>query len=235
MKELEIAPIRNAAVRRLSVVAVVLVVYAALTAGMYRRMTPAPVSRAAEVAVIQGAQPPTRNVSVRDGWFWVDGERYLIRGVGWDPVRPGEVPWQRHLRPDELDADLSRIRAAGFNTIRTWAPLTPEELELASRHGLRVLQGLWIPPDGDFAAPAFRRRVLAELTRVVETSRWSPAILGYLVLNEPRAAAVSRAGLEATRAFLREVVATVRALDPSALIGYASWPGMEALDDELLD
>ena len=235
MRELEVTRIKHAATRRLLAVIAVLVLYAALTAAMYRRMARSQASGTAEVTVVQGARPPTRNVSVQGGWFWVDGERYLVRGIGWDPVRPGELPWQRQFRAEELADDLARMRAAGFNTIRTWAPLGPEELELVSRHGLRVLQGVWVPPDGDFADPAFRRRVLAEVTRTVESSRWSPAILGYLVLNEPRAAAVARAGLDNTRAFLREIVATVRALDPSAPIGYASWPGMEALDDELLD
>lgn len=170
-----------------------------------------------------------------DGRFQVGGRPFLVVGVGWDPARPGELPWTRPFVAAEVDADFARMKAAGFNTVRTWAPMRPEELALAARHGLRVLQGIWTPPDADFADPALRRRVLGEVARVVESSRWSPAVLGYLVLNEPRARAVAHAGLAQTQAWLREIAATVRALDPSAPVGYASWPGMEALDDGLLD
>ncbi|HSK01522.1 MAG TPA: glycoside hydrolase family 2 TIM barrel-domain containing protein, partial [Kofleriaceae bacterium] len=226
---------RREVLRRLLVVSIALAVYAVLTAGLYHRMTRPGEAAEARVAVVQGAQPPHRNIAVRDGWFWVDGERLLIASVGWDPVRPGELPWTRTFRAAEIDRDLAQIRAAGFNAVRSWAPLRPEELALAARHGIRVLQGIWIDPAGDFADPAFRRRTLGEVAQAVEASRWSPAILGYLILNEPRAAAVAKAGLDETRAFLREAAAVVRALDPSAPIGYASWPGMEALDDPLLD
>ena len=231
----EVRPRRQRVAQRLAGITVVLAVYSALTAGIYRTMTRSAEAVDPRVAVVQSTRPPVRNLAVRDGWFWVDGERFFVASVGWDSVRPGELPWERTFRPAELEQDLARIRAAGFNTVRTWAPLGPEELALVARHDLRVLQGIWVDPAGDFADPTFRRRTLAEVTRAVEGSRFSPAILGYLVLNEPRAKAVARAGLDETRAFLREVVATVRALDPSVPIGYASWPGMEALDDPLLD
>lgn len=229
-----VVPRRQLVMRRLASVIVVLVAYAALTAGVYRHLEPPP-ANGSRVTVVQPAQPITRNIALRDGLFWVDGERFLVLSVGWDPTRPGELPWQRSLRFDELDHDLRRIRAAGFNTVRTWAPLSPEELAMVERYGLRVLQGIWVDPDGEFADASFRRRTLAEVARAVERSRFSPAILGYVILNEPRAKAVARAGLEQTRAFVREVVAAVRALDPSAPVGYASWPGMETLDDPLLD
>jgi hypothetical protein len=41
--------------------------------------------------------------------------------------------------------------------------------------------------------------------------------------------------VDATISFLREVAAVVRALDPDAPIGFASWPGLEAIDDPLFD
>jgi hypothetical protein len=220
-------------IRRLAAVAFALVAYAVLTAALYLGLrsdggTPG-------VAVTIGTKPPTRNVSIRGEQFWVDGEPFFIKAVGWDPTRPGELPWTRPFDAEVVEEDFRRMRAAGFNTVRTWAPMRPEELALAARHDLRVLQGIWVDPDGAFADPDFRRRTLAEVARSVEASRYSPAVLGYLVLNEPRASAVAAAGLDETRAFLREVMATVRALDPSAPIGYASWPGLEALDDPLLD
>jgi hypothetical protein len=216
--------------RRLLVVGLVLLGYASVTVVLYRT-TGGGASGGTPAAV----RPPPRDVSIRDGQFLVGGEPFLVKAVGWDPARPGELPWTRTPDPALVEEDFVRIRRAGFNTIRSWAPLSDAELRLAHEQRLRVLQGIWTAPDADFRDAGVRRRTLDQVRRVVETARWSPAVLGYLVMNEPRAAAVARAGLEASASFLREVAATVRALDPGTPVGYASWPGLEALDDELLD
>jgi hypothetical protein len=221
-------------IRRLVGIGLFLVLYAALTAGMHRELKRKPEEASLAPAAVAN-EAPTRKVALRDGLFYVDGAPLFIKAVGWDPARPGELPWTRHFDTAIVDSDFARMAQAGFNTIRSWAPLRPEELALAAKHHLHVLQGIWVPPDGDFADPRFHRQVLREVARAVEASRSSPAIIGYLVLNEPRAQAVAHAGLENTAALLREIAATVRALDPQAPVGYASWPGLEALDDELLD
>lgn len=234
MRELVTEAARNPG-RRLIAVTLVLTVYAGLTAGLYRLLARQGGTSAPSLQLVAGSSPPRRKIELRDGQFFVAGEQFVIKAVGWDPARPAELPWNRRFVAAEVDADFRRIHEAGFNTVRTWAPMRTEELELAARNQLRVLQGIWTPPDADFRDPELRRRILDQVARSVESSRWSPAILGYLVLNEPRASAVAHAGLDATTAYLREVVATVRALDPSAPVGYASWPGLEALDDDLLD
>lgn len=220
---------------RLWTVLVGVLVYAALTAGLYRALAAPDLSAAGGIQIVRGAQPPARNVFVRDGQFLVDGAPFFVNAVGWDPARPGELPWTRTVNAAEVEADFARMKQAGFNTVRTWAPMSPEELSLAEKHGLRVLQGIWVPPDGEFADATFRRKVLSDVARAAESSKWSRSVLGYLVMNEPRAAAVARASVGETKAFFRELIATVRAVDPSALVGYASWPGMEPLHDDGLD
>jgi exo-beta-1,3-glucanase (GH17 family) len=234
VNEIDTKAVREPA-RRLAGIAILLAVYAALTAGLYRALTARHGNAAPSVQLVAGSTPPRRNISLREGRFLLAGEPYFINAVGWDPARPGEVPWKRRFVAREVDEDFRRIHEAGFNTVRTWAPMREEELQLAVQNHLRVLQGIWTPPDADFRDGAVRRRVLDQVARTVETSRWSPAIIGYLVMNEPSAQAVAHSGLEATASWLREIVATVHALDPSAPVGYASWPGMEALDDDLLD
>ena len=171
----------------------------------------------------------------RDGAFWQDGEKVLVKGVGYDPARPGELPWQRTRSKELLETDFGAIRAAGFNTVRVWEPLDQAGLDAASRHGLRVIQGLWIDPEGKLADPAFREAAVKRATEAAKATAGHPAVLAWLVMNEPRPATVLEQGLEPTRTLLREVAAAVRAADPGVPVGFASWPGLEMLDEPSLD
>jgi hypothetical protein len=233
MKEISVPSVGRSSRRALIIVAV-LTAYAALTVLLYRRSNEGH-SVPAQSHTARVLAPPARTVAIENGMFHMNGAPLIIKAVGWDPVRPGDVPWKRAHSEADVMSDLSRIRAAGFNTVRTWAALNAQELELAAKHDLYVLQGIWVPPEGPFADPAYRRKVLEDVRKVVETSRWSSAVLGYLVMNEPRARAVAEAGLDTSLGLLREVVATVHALDPDAPVGYASWPGLEPFHDDLLD
>ena len=95
-------------------------------------------------------------VAIRGEWYYVDGEPFLVKGIGYSPYRPGQVPWRDEVAPEVMARDFALIREAGFNTIRTWSPLSDEGLALAKQHGLMVLQGIWIDRSGNFSSAAFR-------------------------------------------------------------------------------
>jgi exo-beta-1,3-glucanase (GH17 family) len=171
---------------------------------------------------------PTR-ATIRGDWFYRDGYKFLVKGVGWDPARPGELPWARKKSIALVDDDFRRIRQAGFNTIRTWEALTWNELVAAERHGLAVLQGIWIKPDGDFKNEKFQKNALQKIRDIVGYSRESRAVIGYLIMNEPEAEHVLSQGEDATRKLLRILSAEVRKLDPVALVAFSNWPGVEFL------
>jgi hypothetical protein len=177
---------------------------------------------------------PSR-ASISGDWFYRDGHKFLVKGVGWDPARPGELPWARKQSIDLVDEDFRRIREAGFNTIRTWEALSWSELEAAERHGLAVLQGIWIEPDGDFRGEQFQRQTIKKVRDIVGYSKESSTIIGYLVMNEPEAEHVFAQGLETTLRFLRLVASEIRRLDPAAHVAFSSWPGLEFLVKHNLD
>jgi hypothetical protein len=167
--------------------------------------------------------------------IWCDGEKIFIKGVGWDPTRPGELPWSAY-RPDALvRSDFAQIRAAGFNTVRSWEALTPRELAIAKELELWVLQGIWIPPDGDFADEAFRGAQLDKARRIAAYSEESSAVLGYLVMNEPEPGHIMEIGIDESRKFLVQIADAVRQTSPGALVSFASWPGLEFFDVPDLD
>lgn len=153
-------------------------------------------------------------MEIRDGWFYLEGEKFLVVGVGYEiGARPGRVPWDHEFRPDLLHADFKRIRDAGFNAIRCWAPMTDEELDVAAKYGLWVIQGLWIDPKGDFNNPDFRRNCVNYIESEIKRLSKHPNILGYLLMNEPHGKAVFEAGVEEFRDFLHEIAKAARKAD----------------------
>lgn len=216
-------PTRARRIRRLVTVLGALSVYVGLTFGLAWRYAALP-EQAAEA-----------RCEVRGGWFYRGGEKFLPKAVGYDPARPGELPWSRDRSRRLLDQDFAGMREAGFNTVRTWETLTPDELDAARRHGLAVIQAVWVDPEGAFGDPGFRDAALKRAADAARASRGHPAVIAWLVMNEPRPDAVRRAGLDATRALLRDLAATVRAEDPGVPVGFASWPGLEGLREPSLD
>jgi hypothetical protein len=215
-------PTRARRLRRLGLLAAVFAAYVGVTFALAWRYSAHPGRRA-------------DRVDVRGGWFYRDGEKLLINAVGYDPARPGELPWARERSRDLLDDDLAAIRAAGFDALRTWEPLTRDDLAAAQRHGLGVVQGVWVDPEGDFADPAFRAAAVARASEAARAVSGHRATLAWLVMNEPRPEAVLRAGLGPTRELLRALADAVRAADPGVPVGFASWPGLEMLDEPSMD
>src|SRR5438128_11121916 len=70
----------------------------------------------------------------------VGSEKFYVRGVTYGTFRPGE---HGDFPPPEIVAsDFRAMSAAGINTIRTYTPPANWLLDLARRHGLRVVAGL---------------------------------------------------------------------------------------------
>jgi hypothetical protein len=151
-------------------------------------------------------------VIVENGLFYVDGEPFYIMGVGYEPgTRPGSVPWNRKFEPDALRRDLAAIRAAGFNTLRTWAPMTDQEIEQVQASGLKILMGIWIDPAGPFGDPGYREKALTIVrTEINRLKKWD-CILGFLVMNEPPSAAILK-NREAYRALHADILGEIRRL-----------------------
>jgi hypothetical protein len=166
---------------------------------------------------------------VREGTLYRLGEKFAVKGVGWDRPLPPDTPW--HASPDPVlaERDFQRIRAAGFNTIRTWRPLPPQDLVAAERQGLAVLLGLGVDPRGSYGDPGFAAEQHERVREIVRASRASDAILAYVITNEPAPRHVLAQGLTTTATLLNDLAETIREEDPGALVCFSSWPRLEHL------
>ena len=143
----------------------------------------------------------------------------------------GYAPWRPHQHPGIsytdtnrhwTELDFERIKAAHFNTIRTWDALDPEELALAKKYDLMVLQGIWLDPKQDFSDPHNQDSCVAQVKGVAEQSKDFDNILGYLIMTEPSPQAVLETGEEGTHQFFRRLKRTIQTVDPRP-VSMDSW------------
>jgi len=161
---------------------------------------------------------------MHDGWLSVNGERFFVKGIGYSPVRPGRVPWKDRTALDIVAQDFQQIRQAGFNTLRTWTPLTPQELALAKQYGLMVLQGIWVERAKDYRSTHYRQHVYDMVYQTVTTMRGHDNVLAVLVGNELSLQHTFIAGVQETEELLRIMYQAVKDADPSRLVSFANWP-----------
>lgn len=173
-------------------------------------------------------------ITIRGEEIYFNGKPFLINAVGYAGWRPGQWPGTDVVPLDLVAADFQRIKDAGFNTIRTWEALSPQELELAMKFGLKVIQGIWLDPSHDFSDEQVKRYSLDKMQRIVQWSKRFDNVLMYLVFTEPRQEAVMYAGEEATISFLRLVKKTIQDIDYKP-VSMDSWIPLGFLDHELWD
>ncbi len=190
-------------------------------------------SVSAQEAHVAGESAP--RVEVRGEWFYVDGEPFLIKGVGYSPYRPGQLPWKDKVDLKLVEQDFERITDAGFNTLRTWTPLSPEVLQLADRHGLMVMQGIWVERVGDYASSAFLEGIFRIIKTEVDRVREHQNILLFLVGNELLPDKVYRTGVAQTEVLLDRLVHVVKEKDARRFVSYANWPNLALLKVSSLD
>jgi hypothetical protein len=175
-------------------------------------------------------------VEIKDGWFYVNGEKFFVKGVNYEGYRPGESPVDGDkVNLEMVDRDFKLIKEAGFNTIRTAGALTPEIMELAKKHGLWVMHGIWFEKNMDYASPDTLTYARGLLKTEINWAKKFDNILCYLFLNEPDMERVRDAGKENTEEFLRNLYKEVKSYDPKRQVSFADWPPLAFVDHSFLD
>jgi hypothetical protein len=165
----------------------------------------------------------SQDVSIVDGWYHIDGEKFFVKGIGYEThTRPGQVPWVYRFDADLIADDMERIKAAGFNTIRTWGALTEEELQVIESSGLKLLFGIWIDPEGDFGESGFRSAALGQVEDILSYSSKYGSIIGYLVMNEPQVGHIYDAGAQALSDLWQDIVDLIGRGHPGIPVSFAN-------------
>ena len=164
------------------------------------------------------------------GKFLAVGEHKLwLRGVTYGTF--GTQPDGSDCPPDTvLEADFKAMQTHGIDSVRCYTPPPRRLLDMAQRHGLRVLVGL--PWEQHVAFLDTRGAAAAIVKRVREGARGCaghPALLAFAVGNEIPAGIVRWLGPRRVERFLQRLVRAVKAEDPGALVTYVNFPTTEYL------
>ncbi|MDP3789542.1 MAG: glycoside hydrolase family 2 TIM barrel-domain containing protein, partial [Candidatus Omnitrophota bacterium] len=166
--------------------------------------------------------------------LYLDGKKFLVKGVGYSPFRPGIYPGAP-VSLDIVEMDFKRIKDAGFNTLRVWGTMPEEQLSLAEKYGLKVIQAAGIKPNAKFDYEGFQRQAESLVRQMVKASKNHPNVIMYLVTNEPHSQAILDSGIGNTLNLYKRLVAVIKQEDPSRPVSMANAYWTLWLDQSMWD
>jgi len=126
-------------------------------------------------------------VKVEGYHLLVDGEPFVIKGVCYSPIPPGEgVGYNWWENPSIYQYDFQMIREMGANTIRTYdsTKATEAALDAAYQNDLRVIMGYWVDHGADFSNQTLRQSITNQFLEMVQKWKDHPAVLMWAFGNE---------------------------------------------------
>lgn len=175
-------------------------------------------------------------VEVKNNSFYIDGKKFFVKGIGYEAgATPGKVPWARTFDAGLLGFDMQRILDGGFNTIRTWAPFTAQELDLLKQYDIKIIMGIWIDPGGNFSDKAFVDGAKIIVSDVLSYSKNYNNIIAYLIMNEPQPEIIANAGYDGTVALWKELIAIIHAKHPNRPVSIANTSNGTYINSDVFD
>ena len=171
-----------------------------------------------------------------DGKFLAaEGRRFLVKGVTYGTFAP-DCEGDQFPSSTRVTQDFALMATSGINTIRTYTVPPPELLDIALRHGLRVIVGLAWPQHIPFLSdPQLARQIRLDAAATVGRLASHPALLMFAVGNEIPSGIVRWHGPRHVERFLGELYGDVKAAAPDSLFTYVNFPPTEHLDLECFD
>ena len=156
-------------------------------------------------------------------------EKLHVRGVTYGTFQP--VAGSPFPPPEQVSRDFQAMAGHRVNAVRVYEVPPRWLLELAQKHGLRVMVGVPWEQHITFLDDPGRAQSIVERVRAgVRSCAGHPAVLCYAIGNEIPAAIVRWHGRRRVERFLRRLYRVAKAADPEALVTYASYPSTEYLD-----
>ena len=191
---------------------------------------------------VSPARPPTSVAAlarpqVRGKFIFAGDEKFYVCGVTYGAFRP-DASGREYHEPDVIERDFAQMAANGINTVRIPHTMPPRSLlDLARRHGLRVMVGLSAEQYLGFLID--RKKDMSEIEALVRAKvrecAGHPALLCYALGNEIPAPAARWLGRRRIERYLERLYRVVKEADPDGLVTYVNYPTTEYLQLPFLD
>ena len=164
-----------------------------------------------------------------------DGNRYLVRGVGYGTFAPDHDGWQ-FPPADRIAHDFAKMAQCGINTVRLYTPPPIPLLDEASRNGLRVIAGLpWSQHVAFLDDRSLRRQIRTDVDREVRRVGMHDAVVMFVIGNEVPSSIVRWLGRHRVERFLSDLHRTAKSAAPHRLATYVNYPPTDYLELPFLD
>jgi GT2 family glycosyltransferase len=184
---------------------------------------------------IRAALTGLETVELSGRFFFLDGEKFFLKGVTYGPFSPSGqgVPFPDRAR---VEVDFALMTELGANCLRTFTPPPEWLLDIAAAYGLRVMIGIpWAQHISFLDSKRTQAEIRDTIARTVAVSKDHPAAFSYLVGNEIPPEIVRWYGSDRVRGFLRDLVDSARNVAPESFISYANFPSTEYLEIDFVD
>ncbi len=126
----------------------------------------------------------TGSVRIAGRSLYVNGQPYLIQGVGYSPVPIGEFMHWDMADTRTYERDFPLLKAMGCNTIRTWDNVNRTLLDYAQQYDIKVCAGFRVRSNLNLYDPAVRNELSNTFRNYVSDLKDHPALFLWALGNE---------------------------------------------------
>ncbi|MFQ5502519.1 MAG: LamG-like jellyroll fold domain-containing protein [Phycisphaerae bacterium] len=142
-----------------------------------------------------GKTVSTGPVQIIGGDLFVEGQRFIVKGVGYQPTPVGSPNSSAVINfiytdPGIIQRDMAMLRGMNVNAIRTWTQPPDTTLLDACYNGgvdpIYVIVGFWVPqnPGINYADPGTIAAIQSDFSALVNQFKDHPAVLAWGIGNE---------------------------------------------------
>ncbi len=171
-----------------------------------------------------------------DGKFFRFGERkFYVKGITYGPFAP-DADGCTFASKEQTRTDFQLLGELGANLIRVYYVPPRWLLDLADEFGIKVLIDIPWPKHLCFLESYdVQQTAIQNVREAVTTCRDHSAVFAFSVANEIPAEVVRWSGAKRTAAFIDELIAVAKEVDPNCLCTFASYPPTEFLQPRSCD